>query len=556
MGGALLAGVLTPCALGATGTAVSGTVRDPDGTPQMGALIELLTPSAALIAQAITDQQGHYLLRIAKAGIYQIRASSAFLSPAMQPHLILRSGANTIADLTLAAGIQPRAVKTASSRTTEQRTDDWRWVLRSPSNRPLLRLVDQEDTSPAPLLPDTESEHAALRHLEGELQFTATSGAFGQGLSSQTFSLARVQPDSSGARLQATWSEEGGGSPEVAVQLQRVHPAGAKSRVALLVSSHESLVTNGSTGYRVLQSAATESFALGDLVQIDVGTLLTAEQLLGSHLESSPYLRVGVSPAEGLSLEYRYASDRSLQRTADLGARPAQIEVLADAAGRPVTHAGNHHELALTRVSPAVMMSLAAFHDELPAQAVQGMGALTAQDAAGQPVILDRATETFRLSAGSIRTEGVHATLSGTLHPGASGRVEAAVGRVLKGPAAGNSLAVFSGHAASREAAMVRASVHLSSARNGSGLEASYRWQPSWSLSQVDAFDAGANEAYLRVALSQRLWSGSHAERVDAALQASNLLAEGYIPVLSADGRTVYLAQVPRSVQATLAFHF
>ena len=42
----------------------------------------------------------------------------------------------------------------------------------------------------------------------------------------------------------------------------------------------------------------------------------------------------------------------------------------------------------------------------------------------------------------------------------------------------------------------------------------------------------------------------------EATIDVTNLLAEGYRPFLSADGRTLYLAQSPRTIRAGLSFSF
>jgi hypothetical protein len=39
-------------------------------------------------------------------------------------------------------------------------------------------------------------------------------------------------------------------------------------------------------------------------------------------------------------------------------------------------------------------------------------------------------------------------------------------------------------------------------------------------------------------------------------VDVTNLLAQGYLPFLSADGRTLYLAQSPRAIQGGLSFTF
>jgi hypothetical protein len=43
---------------------------------------------------------------------------------------------------------------------------------------------------------------------------------------------------------------------------------------------------------------------------------------------------------------------------------------------------------------------------------------------------------------------------------------------------------------------------------------------------------------------------------MEALLDLRNLLAQGYLPVMGPDGRTVYLVQSARSLRAGLAFTF
>ena len=92
--------------------------------------------------------------------------------------------------------------------------------------------------------------------------------------------------------------------------------------------------------------------------------------------------------------------------------------------------------------------------------------------------------------------------------------------------------------------------------RTGTAVNLRYRWQAKRSLTQVDEFDTSPGEAYLGVRMEQRLWTGRQLKGVRAVIEATNLLAQGYEPLLGADGESLFLAQVPRGVQGGLAFSF
>jgi hypothetical protein len=88
---------------------------------------------------------------------------------------------------------------------------------------------------------------------------------------------------------------------------------------------------------------------------------------------------------------------------------------------------------------------------------------------------------------------------------------------------------------------------------------ASYRWLSGSSLTPVDMFNASAGQTdpYLSFFIRQPL-PAMHLlpNGLEALVDVRNLLAQGYRPVLSADGSTVYLVQGTRVIRAGLAFNF
>jgi hypothetical protein len=73
----------------------------------------------------------------------------------------------------------------------------------------------------------------------------------------------------------------------------------------------------------------------------------------------------------------------------------------------------------------------------------------------------------------------------------------------------------------------------------------------------VNAYNTTAEEAYMSFYLRQRLHCGRFLPQgLDAVVEATNLLEQGYQPVLAPDGHTLFLAQIPRAVQGGLAFNF
>ena len=88
---------------------------------------------------------------------------------------------------------------------------------------------------------------------------------------------------------------------------------------------------------------------------------------------------------------------------------------------------------------------------------------------------------------------------------------------------------------------------------------ASYRWISGQALTPVDMFNESAGQAdpYLNIFLRQPIpGTGFLPCHMDAVVDVRNLLAQGYVPVMGQDGRTLYLVQSARTVRGGVAFTF
>jgi hypothetical protein len=88
---------------------------------------------------------------------------------------------------------------------------------------------------------------------------------------------------------------------------------------------------------------------------------------------------------------------------------------------------------------------------------------------------------------------------------------------------------------------------------------ASYKWTNGHALTPVDSFNAspGQIDPFLNLVLRQPIpRMGLLPAHMEALLDLHNLLAEGYVPVMGQDHRTVYLVQSARSVRGGVAITF
>ncbi len=117
---------------------ISGYVRSASGVPQMGAVVEVLG-AAAQAVEVFSDENGYYSASGLLPGVYNIKVSAASFLPTIKEGVGLRPGARVLVNLTLNTLFE--AIKVAPVRGPAE-ADDWKWVLRSVSNRPILRLID------------------------------------------------------------------------------------------------------------------------------------------------------------------------------------------------------------------------------------------------------------------------------------------------------------------------------------------------------------------------------------------------------------------------------
>ncbi len=547
-------GLMPVTAWAASDAALTGVVRDAHGAPQLGALVELLAPDATVLARAFTDDHGRYFLYAVLPGNYQLRASAAFLVPVLRGNLHLNGGARTVADLTMTAIFEAGKWLPTEKPTAAEPRDDWRWTLRSTANRPLLRLAGAPSAGAS-----SSSDHARTSVAGGQIAFMSGDGSFGEGGNRQVVTIGRSVADGDASILKADLGNNTSGvgtSVVLGVGLEHERTWGGGTRLFVSFASHPELQTETSSGLQVLHTAATEKIALGDAVMVDAGTLFTAEHLLGTRFSSAPYVRVAFRPSPELTLEYRLATDRSLQTSDDLDQVSVREEALVDTAGMPLIVKGLHQEISLTQTDERRTVSVAVFHDNNPTDSLGGGGVSSEHDLTALPAIYDPTTDTLRLAAKGESTAGVRIAWTENFSPVLSACIEGEVGGALKADNPSIQLIDLAAQLHPHTVAALGGELHMHTRRTGTRVEVGYRWQPARSLTQVDRYDANPEDAYLSLHFQQKLWAGRRLKGLNAVVEATNLLSQGYEPVVGPDGQTFFLAQVPRGIQGGFAFNF
>ncbi len=557
--------VLTVLVLGWTGhsqaaspdAAISGVVRDSHGTPQMGALIELLTADASMVASALTDDHGRYIIPAVLPGKYQLRASAAFLVPVTRGNLRLQAGAQAVINLTMTTLYEAANWLPTQGRRAGEPVDDWKWTLRSTASRPLLRLTDENGQ-------EVSSSSVEARRVvsQGRVELTNGDGAYGQGGLHQVLMINRTLENGDSAVMRADIADLGSTvsprfSADVSAGYEKRSQFGSTRLVAAMQTHPELTAAGGNAGYGVLRMASAHQMSMGDAVMIDAGTLFAAERLASTMMDTEPYLRVSVRPGDDLLVVYRYASGRELQSADDLDRLKPVNPLLGDAQGRPLTGRGMHHEVSVSKKMGSRVMSASGYVDRVNEDSVGGSGVLDMKAEQGMALVADPVTGTFQLATGSFAGRGMSVSLEQSLTPLLKASVQYDLGTAMERERDLVALAQAAAELHAQAAQAVTVMLNGKIVRSGTNVRAEYRWQPQETLTQVNTYNSDPNGAYLTFYVRQRLACGRFLPNgMDAVVEATNLLEQGYQPVLAADGHTLFLAQVPRSIQAGLAFNF
>ena len=546
---------------------LSGVIRDAEGVPQMGALVQALLPDATLAGSAITDSRGRYRFSL-QPGNYRIRATAALLLPAIRERLQIGRGTRAVVDLTLTTVLAPNGWLPVARRSVSEPSDDWMWTLRSSANRSILRLSGSDegvdpDASGAVL---SSSRQESRRGASGgRITLKDSDGGFGRGGSHNVLMLTRVNEDGSGAILRADLSGSRTPYPvapssEVSVGMQRSTPLGGFSRAILTYSGHPELIdSRGNTGLQGATLRSVQRIELGDLLRVDAGSVLRDSNLGGNALIVEPFLRMAARMGDGVVLAYSMTHSRGTESADDLDRVQPAMPLAVYRNGHMQLETGSHHALsAQGKVRGGGIIELALYRDTLHNPMIAGTGNLSAADLAAGGIVADPTTHTYRIAAKDYNSAGLRLTAHQPITKSLQAGVEFTTGQALRGARLQNASMsdVLSGLQA-RQVYAATAFVDGKILRTGTTLRSSYRWQPARTLTTVDAFRIGDDGAYLSCSLRQSLGKTHFLPQgLDAVIDLQNLLAEGYQPVLSKDGQTLYLAQTPRTLQAGLSFSF
>ena len=550
-------------ASGAAPGSVSGSVRDSAGTPQMGAVVQLLRPDLTVIASVYTNEKGIYTIPSVFSGRYSLKAMGTSFLPTLRENVHVHN--RTVVNLTLNSLYEMMQWLPSEPRGGSDQKDDWAWTLRSTANRPLLRWLED-----GPLVVVSDGSGAAPK-LKARLMATGQEGTFGE--SGERFTaMVEETPINSRellARVDFAPNTDAGMESMLGFR-QDLGFAGSVQTVAAVAIHPEigAIGSDGTSGGEGLDEAAIrtwETLNLGDEIEAEVGST----QMLARFVGNSPNTVAAALPSASVgwrngnsTFRYRMASMMPGPQEADETEVRSWLPQLSLRNGDLAIEHGLHQEFGWERRTATSSMTVLVYGDNIDNPVMEAMGGHIMAGNSGSvaaDLLYDPASRLMHAAGPDFSSAGMLASMEHRLPGGNQARLSYANGNALTLGESTAPVGLAQLLASAHPSYVQSYSISLSGTLDGSGTrwQASYRWQPEDTFTSVAPFALNAAQPYFSIRLRQRIHSRSDGTGgLQALIDLRNLLAQGYRPYLLSDGSLLFFAQDQRGISGGLAFTF
>jgi hypothetical protein len=531
---------------------VSGVVRDARGTPQMGAMVELLAANSSVVARVYTNVRGAFAFDRVFPGTYQVKATGDSFLPTLREDLQLRARSKVVVNITLSTLFEAIQWLPAQPRSPDEPTDDWKWTLRSSTNRPLLRLLQD-----GPLVVLSGDDHGSGPQLAARVSVTGPSREFGQGGPHHAFAIERSSAVGGHLILRANLSPQPTeGSEYMAGYQLALGPERQIRNVATV--QQMTAVEGGGTGLYALRLRSAEAVNLGPNASMELGNEVQSVHGTSETTSSLPFLNA-VWHEDGVSVAYRAATSPEMQNAGQVADSNTLAPMFSEEDGKLRIQHGLHQEIRFEDNTASRRALVAFYQDEVRSPVIGGGGSVSQQDLAGGDMLYDPVAQGFRVTGPGYTTGGITAVVAQKVTNTTWATLSYANGKALAFDVPESAVSVDEAvqGLTQRRTEAITASLDGRVMRTGTGWHASYRWQPANTVTPVALYDSFGQGAYLNILIRQPIHCGHLLPNgTEALVDVRNLLAEGYRPFLTRDGSTLYFAQSERSIQGGLSFSF
>jgi len=562
--------------------AITGTVTDGAGVPQMGAAVLLFNRQDRLFHKVLTDDKGAFVFAGLLPDVYSIRVTLASFVPAIKDHILVQPGMRSVLNVSMATLFSSIQLSYPSDHPAFM-SDDWKWALRTATaTRPVTRLLPEATLEPS----EEKPHHAAFSDTRGLVMFSAGDGSLVAGFGNSAdmgtaFAVATslfgsnqlqvagnvgsgTQSGMPSAAFRTSYSRQlGPADPELSVTMRELF---LPTRMGVAIFGGEGSVPM----LRNISTSLDDHSQIGDSLSLQYGSTLDIISF-NDHLGYfSPYARLTYTLDKNNEVDFDFTSGNARPGLQPAAGAEDQLQrgvnslglfpVLSLKGGRTVAQRGQDLEVGYSHIMGSRRLSLGVYH-----QAVRDLSVAISQPEGFLPVgdvLPDFFSGTAMFDAGNFSsmgyiasfTQNVGDNVSATVIYGSTGTLTADRGNVVSNNP--DELRAMI-HAGRQQSVTFR--VAATSPRTGTRIMASYQVADnSWEL-QAPIYstrnlrpEPGLN-IYVRQpipGLSVLPW------RMEVTADLRNLLQQGALPLPTADGRQLTLVETPRMVRGGLSFIF
>jgi hypothetical protein len=441
----------------------------------------------------------------------------------------------------------------ARPKSPDEPSDDWKWTLRSSSNRPLLRLLQD-----GPLVVLSGDDHGSGPQLAARVEVSGPSREFGQGGPHHAFAVERSSAVGGHLILRANLSPQPEQSSEYMAGYQLALGPERQIRNVISVQQMNAVEGAGSQGFYALRLRSAEAVNLGPNASMELGNEVQSVHGASQTTSSLPFVNASWHD-DGISVSYRAATSPEMQNAGNVADSATLAPMFSEEGGRVHIQHGLHQELRFEDNTESRRALVAFYEDEIQSPVIGGGGWVSQQDLTTGDIVYDPVSQGFRVTGPGYTTGGLSAVVAQKVVGSTWATLSYANGKALAfdGPESEVSLDEAVQRLTQRRTEAVTASLDGRVVRTGTTWRTSYRWQPVNTVTPVAVYDSFGQGAYLNILVRQQIHCGHLLPNgTEALVDVRNLLAEGYRPFLTRDGSTLYFAQSERSIQGGLSFSF
>ena len=572
-----------------------GTVCDYLGVPKMGAAVQLYDRQQHFLFKVSTDALGRFQFQNLVPDLYTVRVTRIPFDPAMRRDVAVRSGERSMLTVSLSSLFSSIQISYPTLEDGSPMTDEWKWVLRSaPATRPVFRFTPDEELPPDPIevvaaqrvtRQNPRIDRTAMfSDTRGIVRVSAGDRPVSAGVGTQadlgtTFALATAlygegklqvsgnlgygaQTGLPSAAFRTSFSRSmGSGTPEVSLTMRQIL---MPERLAASLAGQDV----GLPMVRTMSASIDDQMQFSNKLTLQYGSTFDYVSFFNRLDYFSPYARLNFQVTLNAALEFAFTSGNARSDLAGTDADNADLQrnldtlclfpQFSDIGGRVKLQRGNEYEVAYSQKVDTRVFRFSAYHESVVNAAlsmVAPAGMFSSSD-----VMPDLFSNNSIFNAGNFQSSGYSASVTQSLGQsvnvslifGSTGALTTA-GRELISDSPDELRAMI--HMGRKNAATMRLAAKVP--HSGTHLTASYQWDGDqrWAMTgNLYSTQALRPMPGMNIFIRQPIPGLSR--RIEATAELCNMLAQGYLPLFSADGQRIVLVENPRSFKGGLSFIF